>query len=499
MKKLTALFPMTIILAFIFTGCSKWDDIEPKAPQPDEVEINFTGTILDNSFLKSTKSGQDIEQADYAFVTIDGVDFTIEVFYLNDIPYTQTIKVVPGEHTVTQFLLYDDSQTPGFTDDDDLIAATPEEGSDFASYITKATPFTFNTSSFEKMEVQVEVITFEEKYYQEFGFNWFEIDHIIVREQCFFGDFCVKNPDDYIGSMYENQTNGLQHDMSAIAKIEVWRSNATSNNEYELIETFSNASWNGEGEPLCVTYADYKNLNDDFKFKLYILVRSGTNFEYKLFHTWEFSDDEMIEDGDDGVVDYVLGTCVPAADFIFPPYMNLPPTASYKITGFAPGSQGGYLDAQLTNIASGYEITNGTYASWCYDHQVTIYQNHLYDMEVYSSLYPDLLPAYVNEDQWEKANWIMNHLDWYDGYEWYDIQGALWLLDDPQWDGTPRSGVPALSTMEFAQQMYDDANLYGDDYLPPPGGWAAVIFVPEGTLQWQTNPMIQTVFVVIDP
>lgn len=485
MKKYYLLFP--VIALAIILGCQKEQEQEQIQTESD---VSFTGIPVSKLNMKSTDSCFSV-QADYAKVVINGTDHFPEVFYLDDIPYTTALKLMPGSYNVESFILYDDNQTPGLMDDDVIVAATPESGSDYADFVINPVSFSFEVQAFEKAEVYIEVVCFEPDEYELFGFDWFMAEEIMIREQCFFGDLCVDDPDEYIGSLYENQSAGLQIDMPAIFKIEVWRNG-------EQTGVYDNEAWLGEGQPTCVLYGDYLHYTDVFEFRLFILVRVGTGFDYVHFKTWTFQDDEEISQGDDGIVDFVLGSCFPDADWIFPTYMNLPETVTYKIVAAAPGNLNGYLDAQLSDVPDGYDISNGIWQSWCFDHQTTIIMGWPYSMDVYNSLYPEQLPAFTATDEWDKANWLINHLDWYDGYEWYDVQGALWLLDDPQWDGTAQGGVPALASMQFAQQMYNDAMQYGDGFLPLPGEYAAVIFVPAGTPGGQQNAVIQTVFVLVE-
>ena len=89
----------------------------------------------------------------------------------------------------------------------------------------------------------------------------------------------------------------------------------------------------------------------------------------------------------------------------------------------------------------------------------------------------------------------MNHLDWFPGYEWYDVQAALWkLANTVVWDGQAApGGIPAWDDLPIAQDMLDLANANGEGFIPLPGGYAAVIFAsPDGQ-------QIQTQFVVVDP
>ncbi|RLD50758.1 MAG: hypothetical protein DRJ05_19235, partial [Bacteroidetes bacterium] len=142
-----------------------------------------------------------------------------------------------------------------------------------------------------------------EKDYESFGFNWFAMTEITVKEQVFFGDICVDDLTGYENSMYNGQANGIQLDMPAIFKIDVYRNGA-------FVISYSNEVWLGEGEPLKVRYPDHDNAADVFDFELSILVKEESDFVFKHYYTWTLNDDEMINAGDDGVVDFVLGDCI---------------------------------------------------------------------------------------------------------------------------------------------------------------------------------------------
>jgi hypothetical protein len=262
------------------------------------------------------------------------------------------------------------------------------------------------------------------------------------------------------------------------------------------------------GDKLSVLYADYKQQVDHFMFKLYILVKQGNAFVFVLFKTWNFDDISNIVHGEDGVVDFVLGTCYDPQhppDYVFPPWLNLPASCNYTIVGgYAPGSLGGYVDAQLALIPWGYDIQNILYASWCADHETTINVGQTYFMDVYSSLYPDLLPAFVQLDagKWSKINWLFNHLSWWPNVLWYEPQQVIWMYDNPDWDGSADGGVPALLDPAYptrAGLMKAAAEAYGNNYVPLPGGWATIIFVPHGTPSNAPAPAVQTMIIKIDP
>lgn len=488
MKNLSLL--ITVMLVLIMSGCHKYETGEQETVTQG---ISFSVSPTNNpGNLKSGNSDNCfVEPADYAIIQIDDSSYKVDIFYIGDMPYTTTLKLSTGTHTLKEFTMWNDSNTPSDLTDDGMIAAAPHAGSNFAAYVITPLNIPFLIEPFQKIEFPIEAICYQEDNYDDFGFQYFQINGIVLHEEAFFGDLCIKNTSDYIGSLYEQQSTGLQYDMPAICKIEVWRDGI-------LQQTFSNETWNGEGQPLIVKYGDYINQTDSYEFKLYILVRKGSWFDYVYFYSWYTTDDQKLPQGNDGVVEFALGNCVPDADVILPPWINLPNNCTYKITGaYAPGSKGGYVDAQLSNISSGYELYNGVEASWCADHQTTISTGTTYNMSVYSSLYQNQLPVFAQSPKWEKLNWLMNHLDWYPGYQWYDLQGAIWLFDNPPWNGQAHSGVPALTPM--MQQMYNDANTYGSGYKVLPGGWACIIFIPAGTPPNATNATVQTMFIKVDP
>jgi len=496
--KLLRMFAIAALTALAATSCNKAPAPvnNNDASKPQEVTFSSAqmtkGSNKDGLInAKDALANADANKANYADIVINGTTYTPSVYYLNSIAYTQAIKLAPGTYTISKFMLMDDNGTPNDNSDDNIVSAAPEAGSPYAAFVSHPLDYTFNVTAFEKSEIPIEVLKFTAQEYTDFGFDWFTMTQTTVREQLFFGDISVKHPSDYAGSLYAQQTNGLQVDMPAIFKIKVYRNGV-------FLISYNNEANFGEGEPLHVAYPDAENTTDHFRFDLYIYVKNGTNFVYKLFHSWEFTDAQKIDAGTDGIVDFVLGNSNYAnPDLLLPPYQNLPATITYKIIGsYAPGSLGGYVDAEIGSVGSGFDFSNGTFSSWCSDHNYTINANHTYNMDVYSSLYPDQMPAFTAyADKWARVNWLFNHLDNYPGHTWGEVQGAIWIIMD-SWNGVAHGGVPAADAM--TQQMANDSQSH-TDFTPLPGGWAAVVFVPEGTDPNQGTPDIQTMFIQVDP
>jgi len=277
------------ILVFIIFSCEKPTEF------PMEQDVIFKTS--DNS--SELKASCDQPVAQYALIEIDGTTHQVGVFYLNDRIYTNSIKLESGEHILSMFVLVNDANTPNDPEDDIIVMAAPEEGSLYANFVNKPLPFDFNVDAFFKTEVSIELLCFEPNEFENFGFNWFTVEEIIVREFCLEGCICVDDLDLLIGSLYENQTNGLQYNMPAIFKVDVYRNN-------NLVITYNNEDFLGENGPLCIKYPDYEGVVDNFKFEIWIL---GIN-EYELFETHTTTDDIPIQDIDtNNYMYFAFGDC----------------------------------------------------------------------------------------------------------------------------------------------------------------------------------------------
>lgn len=489
------------MVGFAVIGCNK----------PPEMPLNqnviFKASTSESGF-KSSGSDCNSDVAHYALITIqplatDGITNngdpftkTVDIFYLNGTMYTNTLSFAPGKYNVTAFVLMNNG--PDYlseTEDDVTVYATPAGGSEYSQLISNPLPMKFEVGAFMKNEVNLEVLCFKEVDYDKFGYSWFAVDYVIVDNSddlVFFGDFCTKYYKDYeANEYYAGQTGDLNHDMVAIFEIEVSKNG-------NVIGTYNNQAWFGEGLPLVVPNPDDASIpNEEFKYKLSILVKSGSGFEYKEFYTWTVIDNAPLPNmGDDGVMAFVLGTCTPGADLVLPPYMNLPETATMTTISNVPGSFGTYFDINLSDIGDGYDIQNGDYGVYCGDKTTSIYLNQAYNMNVFSSLYLNLIPDAFNlqKDVLDNINWLGNNLYRYEGHTWRDVQNAVWMLLG-QITETQNGGV--LKPTPIAIKMKNDALAYGNDYYPPVGGYAAVLFIsPNAT---STYKDLQLLFTLVDP
>ncbi len=361
MKKVILLFLITAVMF----SCKKNETTKPDVKKEAEVSFNVT-TILPDAGRDWTPS-YDVPECDpqagvatYAKIKIDGLEggfpgpdgtgsayFDVPVFWTNNNLYTQALKlpvdpadclddVCCTEYTITEFYLYDEN--------DVLIKAAPLPTSPFQDFVDPehALNLTFFVCAFEKVEIYIDVLCFIPDDYDLFGFFWFEITEITVRELCFFGDVCIdwwlyamQFPlDGWENSLYAGQFNGIQNDMPAIFILSLYKQDATGayvhvrdwNNEYYPPD-FVNP-WLGENDPLCIRYADYDNETDNFKLEMYIYgpwcnpafcyTNTGETPMPQMVWTWTDGDVSGIDLNDDGVVEFAWGDCVQYPEWPLP-------------------------------------------------------------------------------------------------------------------------------------------------------------------------------------
>jgi hypothetical protein len=494
---------LLVLLLAAIAGCQKDEAGKPAATQ----EVSFGIDLMDiEGFKSGTYECQFDDDGNPLIPTVLEIDikdleigitstFNPQIFMLDGKLYSQAIKLTPGQHSISKFLMLTEI---GGT----VVMAIPEENSEFGQFVVNGVDFEFEVGEFTKTQIDVQVLCFSLEKIDEFGFFWFQTNDIVIREQCFFGDLCLKDPTDYAGSYYDDLFNPLSNypfDLPAIYKIEVTR------NLGDWSKTFSNVVVNEDNvatefiAPLCIKYPDRVDKDDEFVFKLYIYVRVGSQFQYKYFHTWTLENDDSFETGSDGIVDFVMGNCnLSMPDLLLPPYQNLPTSASITISH--PGDPG-YWDLYVNSVnpAGNYDLPQGGMTGWCGDQGTTITAGTK-NMYIYSSLYSTNWPAGMpfNPQDIAKVNWLFNNLGNFTGFitptgnvitsdditiaQGLVIQDAIWEIIHGD------TGISGMA-MEMAAAAAGKEN-----FSPLPGGWAAILCVA-----FNKPVQHQLIFTVVDP
>jgi len=493
---------MLLAFGLMFTSCNKDKDV---AVTP-EGEYTLAIEQTDFGFKAAVPMCSD-SSMDYVMFKIDDGDWQMSpVLNANGKILTKVLKMAPGTYHLTDFVVYHDVLPVGPGEEDMIVRAAPEIGSEYWDLMANPLNIEIIVEEFIKKEYIVDVLCFEDLFYDKFGFTWFELNKVRIERQCFFGDVCTGKLYQFEGSIYEDQSQGLQMDMPLIMKIEVYK-----NDETTPIRTFDNMANLGEGDCMEVYWANDEDLEEQFQFVLYGWLPVGSNFGWVKYHTWTFFDDNCPDTGEDGVVDFTIGECnIEGSDYTFAPYVNLPSTTFHiKIIGVSSGTTasplGAYLDLEVTDIPAGdYDFVNGDYPSFCGQGDVVIEPNVTYTVNITSSLYP--LPAELTaqsgnytEANLAKLNWVINHIQDYVSYPvdfanmqimgtahpdfWYGLQLGIWHI----------LGYTAGATQAWEAAV---SGTNHNDYVPLPGEYALNIIYATGTKE--INPM-QMQIVLLDP
>ena len=488
------------VFALILSSCTP--DL-PVADQDKEQEVVFT-----SNDLKGMKGLYDCDNvAEFASIVLTYVDdnddtqtisMDVPVFYVNDIMYTQAIKLPSGEtgmdYTLTQFLLKDVDSV--------VVNAVPEIGSEYGEMVSVTLPLPITVSPFTKTEVPLSILCYSPETHDFFGFTWFRVNEEQITNKFFFGDFCTKFFADYANDPYYGAA-GAMVDMKAIFELALYE---FVDGDWNLVRTVDNQDETtpaNSGHLLELIYpTDGVNDGDIFRIDIRIRVKVGAGFEFVDFGSWYFADesdtmytnDGLTEGGfdfgTDKVYDFILGNCnANGTDFMFAPYMNLPSGVvgmqlSYPQTD-------SYFHATLSGIGTGFDITNGTWPAYCFDLANTINGNGSYNVHVYSTLYVNNLPTYMQNENWGAVNWLANNYTDFEGWTWQELQLALWMLEENGTSVYAGGNFNGLSGNVARVNAMVTQALANDDFMPMPGGWAAVVLEhSEGT---------QTIFTIVDP
>jgi len=309
---------MLIAFGLMFTSCNK-DKDKDAIPQG---ELKFVIEYTDFDLKADVPLCSD-SSMDYVMFKIDNGDWiSSPVLNANGKILTKVLKMAPGTYHLTDFVVYHDVLPVGEGPEDMIVRAAPEVGSEYWDLMANPLDIEIVVEEFIKKEYVVDVLCFEDLFYDKFGFTWFELNLVRIERQCFFGDVCVDNLDAYGESVYADQQEGLQSDMPLIMKIEVWHADT-------LQRTFTNWDNLGEGDCMEVYWANDEDVEEEFTFILYGWLPDGTGaFDWGYIGEWTFFDDACPNtdngdpDNDDGVVDLYVGDCyLSTPDYVFPAWM----------------------------------------------------------------------------------------------------------------------------------------------------------------------------------
>ena len=209
MKKIRNYLASAVIVALVFAGCSKEDNPGTVAPEDNMASISFA-TILNDlanrAQLQNKAHLNDFPECSeeipaYVVISLNGTGVNIvnleiavsqnpgdydddgeaEYFTLE----SDDLELPEGTYTLTDFAVYDD--------DDNLIWVAPKDGSTLANYVDDSLPTVINLAAGTKKYVDVEVLCYDKRMVNEYGYLFFELETNVALDFCFFANYCDEN------------------------------------------------------------------------------------------------------------------------------------------------------------------------------------------------------------------------------------------------------------------------------------------------------------------
>lgn len=217
MKFINKYIALVAVFAMMFTACSKdessevLDDAELQA-----VEITFEASLNDlvdraaqsiskdhfNTIPDCSDAEPDVARIDFSY---GGNSYQTDVAILKDAngyftDYSEDLKIlVPNNGQVTisldGFMVYDGNpDTTG-----NLIWVAPKESDgDFDGYVGQALPFDITVEDGTKPYIDVEVLCFDRRMVNEYGYVFFDILPEVIYPLCLFVNYCDEDGRHYV-------------------------------------------------------------------------------------------------------------------------------------------------------------------------------------------------------------------------------------------------------------------------------------------------------------
>lgn len=205
MKKFNFFATIVAGLLFIFSSCSK-DEIIKDNPDPDKAVLSLGAVLNDlagnNSTTKQSFDLPDCADGEPAYVEVvlsgttavgsmdaplivdlnptpaDFDDDGEEEFFTVESP---DLELEPGPYNLEFFAVYDA--------DDNLLWLAPFEGGIFDGWV-ESLPLEFDLGAGTKKYLDVDVVCYDDRLVNEYGYLFFDLDTSQAIEFCIFGNIC---------------------------------------------------------------------------------------------------------------------------------------------------------------------------------------------------------------------------------------------------------------------------------------------------------------------
>ncbi len=309
MKNFKNYFFAMAAFALLFTSCSKDDSAEVTTPNGDVATLSL-GAVLNglDSDLKQAvpECSEDAPMYARVILTYGEANTEIDVvvpLIIDDsgiyTDYDDELEIpIPNEGDkttevfLTDFWVY--AEEPGETTMPIWIA--PTEGSDYENFVNDALPMSFDLRAGSKKYVDVEVLCFEDRDVNLYGYQFFDLIPVPLMKFCLFGNFCPpESSRHYVAGYTVSVWEGDQPEGEPLY-------NEISN---DVIE--DDATGDYYSDPLCVWLPDREG-TDTYYFEISIASTDeydAGDAEGDIILEGSITDDEIrMFYGEEGVMDY---------------------------------------------------------------------------------------------------------------------------------------------------------------------------------------------------
>lgn len=219
MRKNSFYLCFIVIFAMLFASCSKEET--PDVNNSGDKAVLTLGALLTNAVNNTNKqslpecSNSDPASADIS-ITYDSngdgsatdsdmtIDITVGIsqdeqgfftLYHEDLEIPIPANQNAVEVRLNDFFIYNDVPDPEITGSErTLIWMAPKEGSEYAQFVSDPLPMFFDLRAGTKNYEDVEVLCFDNREVNRFGYQFFDITPVPMIKFCMFGNVCPDGP-----------------------------------------------------------------------------------------------------------------------------------------------------------------------------------------------------------------------------------------------------------------------------------------------------------------
>lgn len=307
MKKIKYYLVSCAVLLLILAGCSKDENSTNSVGDSSFAELTFEAALNDlvnravsvnkNHFDQVPDCSSETPTTASIVFSYGGNQYEVDLDILFDgsvyfTDYSEDLKI-PVEDggmtlvTLEEFIVYDAGGEIIW------IAPISSEAGQFDGYVDNPLPFDIEVRDGTKPYIPVEVLCYDRRMANEYGYVFFDLENTELINFCIFGNFCPPSGRHYL----------------AAYSVNVWTVNAEGANVEQIYEDLTReVSENEAGElvadPLCIVLPD--RLGEEDRYRIEISILDGPNYdtnEGEVIRTAILTDLEVrtFFDGDDNL------------------------------------------------------------------------------------------------------------------------------------------------------------------------------------------------------